>query len=105
MEKVVCLPALMPAPPLGVKVSWYLISCGEVFDTRTSDWNCELMPLACATAGMMSASGGGPLLGEGVTGVTRLTETVGKVTVVPCDWILPDVSTEDGEVSVTVTAP
>src|SRR4051794_11694507 len=42
-ENVVCLPELMPVFPLGVKVSWYLRSCGEVFDTRTSDWNWELM--------------------------------------------------------------
>src|ERR1019366_5175164 len=41
-----------------------------------SDWNFELMPSACATAGMMSASGGGPLLAIGETGCTRLTETV-----------------------------
>src|SRR5258707_12063098 len=34
------------------------------------------MPSACATAGMISASGGGVLLGEGRVGVTRLTETV-----------------------------
>ena len=43
---------------------------------RTSDWNCELMPAACATAGMISASGGGPLFGVDETGWVRLTETV-----------------------------
>src|SRR5438067_10364906 len=43
---------------------------------RTSDWNSELMPAACATAGMISASGGGPLFAVDVTGAVRLTETV-----------------------------
>src|SRR5439155_19833145 len=42
----------------------------------TSDWNCELMPAACATAGMIKASGGGPLFGVEETGATRLTEMV-----------------------------
>src|SRR5437870_4104332 len=50
--------------------------CAAVLVSRTSDWNCELTPAACATAGMISASGGGPLFAVGEMGCTRLTETV-----------------------------
>src|ERR1051326_1088176 len=71
METVVDL-ALSPS---GVKVSWYFCVCGAVLVTRTSDWKLELMPPAWATAGMMSASGGGVFFEPGATGCTRLTLT------------------------------
>ncbi len=83
MSIVACRPAEMPASPVGVKVSWYFTTCGEVFVTRTSDWNCEFTPLACATAGMINASGGGPDFGFGVTGVTRFTLTGTVLVVLP----------------------
>src|SRR5258708_31985718 len=76
MSMVVCLPSVMPESPLGVKVTWYFITCGEELVTRTSEWNVELMPSAWATAGMISASGGGVLFGVGCAGETRLTEMV-----------------------------
>src|SRR5437764_9240525 len=76
MSTVVCLPCVMPASPVGVKVTWYFIGWAEEFVTRTSDWNFELMPSAWATAGMISASGGGAFFDVGETGCTRLTETV-----------------------------
>jgi hypothetical protein len=72
----VCLPLLMPSSPLGRNVSWYFITCGAVFEMRTSDSNFELMPSACATAGMISASGGGVLLGITAIGATLLVATV-----------------------------
>src|SRR5689334_543550 len=81
MSMVVCFPSLMPASPVGVKVTWYFITCAEVLVTRTSDWKVELTPLACATAGMTRASGGGVLFDVGSDGETRLTETVVTVTV------------------------
>src|SRR5205823_4391529 len=62
--------------PSGVKVSWYFCTCGAVLVMRTSDWKLELMPPAWATAGMISASGGGVFFDPGETGCTRLTFTV-----------------------------
>src|SRR5688572_4378503 len=79
----------MPASPVGTKLSWYFINCAEVLLTRTSDWKWEPMPLAFATAGMTSASGGGVFFGVGVTGVTRLTPN-GTVTLVPSAFTRPD---------------
>src|SRR5438270_5489965 len=76
MSTVVCLPCVMPASPVGVKVTWYFIGWAEELVTRTSDWNLELMPSAWATAGVIRASGGGALFDVGETGCTRLTETV-----------------------------
>src|ERR1700686_5078801 len=76
MSIVVCFPSAMPASPVGMNVTWYFIGCAEEFVTRMSDWNFELMPSACATAGMMSASGGGAFFAVGATGCTRLIETV-----------------------------
>src|SRR5579859_8121384 len=64
----------MPLSPDGVNVSWYFIGCGEVLLTRMSDSNVEDSPSACATAGMISASGGGVFFGVFATGATRLTE-------------------------------
>src|SRR5438094_5646809 len=70
-----------------------------------SDWNFELTPSACATAGMMSASGGGPLFAFGATGCTRFTEIVvvddglvSSATRLP--FALPD-----ADPNVTLTAP
>src|SRR5258708_10296628 len=55
---------------------------GEVIDweyvlvMRMSDWKCERMPLACATAGMSNVLAGGlPSFGTGEMGVTRLIDT------------------------------
>src|SRR6185436_4380887 len=89
MEKVVWRAALRPASPLGMKVSWYLMSWGEVFATRTSDWKWELMPSALATPGMIMVSGEGVFEGEGLTGVTTLTLMLGTMTVVAWMAMLP----------------
>ena len=62
-----------PAPGVDAAPRYVKMTSAEVFVTRTSDWNCAFTPLACATAGMINASGGGPDFGFGVTGVTRLT--------------------------------
>src|ERR1700736_5721530 len=103
MSTVVCFPCVMPPSPVGVNVTWYFIGWAEEFVTRMSDWNLELMPSACATAGMMSASGGGPLLAVGATGCTRLTETV-----VDDEGLVSSglrLEAPDAEPNVTVTAP
>src|ERR1041385_1635169 len=68
-------------PSSDVKVSWYFCVCGAVLVMRTADWKVELMPPACATAGMMRASGGGVFFEPGEIGWTRLTLTVVDVDV------------------------
>src|SRR5262249_23529278 len=60
---------------VGTKVIWYFITCAEVLQMRTSDWKRALTPATLATAGMISASGGGVFLAADTYGATRLTET------------------------------
>src|SRR5438105_2692109 len=103
MSTVVCFPCVMPASPVGVKVTWYFIGWAEELVTRTSDWNFELMPSAWATAGMISASGGGAFFVVGETGCTRLTETV-----VVAGGVLPSAPMCDeplDDPKLTLTAP
>src|SRR5437867_2137629 len=65
---------------------------------RMSDWNCELKPSACATAGTSTVfAGARPSFGVGVTAVTILTET-GTV-----DVVVPRTPFEDAWTLVTVT--
>src|SRR5690349_7460091 len=59
------------------------------------------MPLAWATAGMISASGGGADFGVGETGVTLLTVIVGVRNVVACALAPPRAE----ELSVICTEP
>src|SRR4051794_5565847 len=105
MSTVVCLPCVMPASPVGVNVTWYFIGWAEELVTRTSDWNFELMPSAWATAGMISASGGGPFLDVGETGCTRLTETVVVAGGLSPRGTMRECDAPVGDANVTFTAP
>src|SRR5258708_23868310 len=61
---------------VGGRMGGEVIDCEEVLVRRMSDWKCEPMPLACATAGISSVLAGGlPFFGTGEMGVTRLIDT------------------------------
>src|SRR5438132_319423 len=69
-----------------------------------SDSKCEDTPSACATAGIISASGGGVFFLVGDIGWVRLTEMFEvDVVVPPFDTTLPP--TEEPPLKVTVTPP